>query len=86
VVVDEKKGDSEGQDPILPIELQAAYLRVVERDFEKVKRDIVKQAAIVQDFGDSRSAVVPWLQKTAFPSHLAGLTDDEIRGSFKLPS
>jgi hypothetical protein len=29
---------------------------------------------------------VPWLQKTAFPSHLAGLTDDEIKGSFKLPS
>ena len=29
---------------------------------------------------------MPWLEKTAFLSHLAGLTNDEIKGSFKLPS
>jgi len=40
----------------------------------------------VQGFGDSRSAQVPWLEKTAFLSHLEGLTSDEIKGLFKLPS
>jgi hypothetical protein len=87
-VVADKKEDSKGQSLVLlpPTELQEVYLREAEKDFEKVKDDVAKQAAIVQDPGDSRSAVVPWLQKTAFPSHIAGLADNEIKGSFKLPS
>jgi len=86
VVADKTKKDNKDQGVVPLTKLQEAYLREAEKDFEDVKDDIAKQAAIVQDFGDSRSAVVPWLQKTAFPSHIAGLTDDEIKGSFKLPS
>ena len=61
-------------------------LEKIKKDFESVKGDIVEQASIVQGFGDSKSAQVPWLEKTAFPSHLAGLTNNEIKGSFKLLS
>ena len=68
-------------------EPRKAYLKGLEKDIvEGVNNDIAEQASIVQDFEDSRSAQVPWLKKTAFPSHLAGLTDNEIKGSFKLPS
>ena len=28
---------------------------------------------------------MPWLERTAFPSHLAGLKDDEIKSSHELP-
>jgi hypothetical protein len=49
-------------------------LEKIKKDFESVKGDIVEQASIVQGFGDSKSAQVPWLEKTAFLSYLAGLT------------
>ena len=54
-------------------------------DYQDVKGDITEQAGIVQDFRDSRSARVPWLERTGFPSHLAGLRDEEIRSSYQLP-
>lgn len=50
-----------------------------------VKDDVEKQASIVHDFGDSRSARVPWLERTAFPSHLAKLKNEEIKSSYDLP-
>lgn len=53
----------------------------LENDYQDVKGDIEKQATIVQDFGDSRSAWVPWLERTGFPSHLVGLKDKEIKSS-----
>lgn len=40
----------------------------------------------MQDFGDSRLARVPWLERMAFPSYMASLKYGENRGSFKLPS
>ncbi|KFY69216.1 hypothetical protein V496_00425 [Pseudogymnoascus sp. VKM F-4515 (FW-2607)] len=57
----------------------------LENDYLDVKGDIEKQATIVQDFGDSRSARVPWLERTGFPSHLVGLKDEEIKSSSQLP-
>lgn len=58
----------------------------LEDEYEAVKDDIIEQASIVQDLGDSRSAQVPWLERTAFPSHIASLKDEEFKGSSKLPS
>ncbi|KFZ04211.1 hypothetical protein V501_09223 [Pseudogymnoascus sp. VKM F-4519 (FW-2642)] len=57
----------------------------LENDYQDVKGDIEKQATIVQDFGDSRSAQVPWLERTGFPGHLVGLKDEEIKSSSQLP-
>ena len=51
----------------------------LEADYKGVKDDIEKQASVVHDFGDSKSARVPWLERTAFPSHLVGLQDEEIK-------
>jgi hypothetical protein len=42
MVVDDEKGGSEGQGPVPSTEPQEAYLREAEKDFEKVKGDIVK--------------------------------------------
>lgn len=57
----------------------------LESDYQDVKGDFAEQAGIVQDFGDSRSAREPWLDRTGFLSHLAGLRDEEIRSSYQLP-
>jgi hypothetical protein len=40
---------------------------------------------VVHDFGDSRAERVLWLERTDFPSHLAGLKDEEIKSSYTLP-
>jgi hypothetical protein len=57
----------------------------LEADYQGVKDDIAQEAGVVRDFGDSRSARVPWLERTGFPSHLSGLRDEEIRSSYQLP-
>lgn len=57
----------------------------LENNYQDVKGYIEKQATIVQDFGDSRSARVPWLERIGFPSHLVGLKDEEIKSSSQLP-
>jgi hypothetical protein len=64
----------------------------LEKDCKGVKDDIEEQADIVQDFGDSRSARVPWLEKTALqfhltklPFHLVKLKDEEIKSLYELP-
>jgi hypothetical protein len=83
VVVDKKEDNSSGgngQGPMPLTEPQKASLEEIEKDFGGVKDDIAKQTGIVQGFEDSRSVRVPWLEKTAFPSHLASPTDDEIKG------
>ena len=67
------------------IEGERALFERLEKDYKGVKDDIKEQASIVHDFGDSRSARVPWLERTAFPSHLARLKDEEIKSSYKLP-
>ena len=66
-VVIEQEDEKEGGDQQGPIQLtepQKAYLEEIEKDFEGIKDDIVEQASIVQGFGNSRSAQVPWLEKT----------------------
>jgi hypothetical protein len=40
---------------------------------------------VVHDFGDSWSERVPWLERPAFPSHLARLQDKEIKSLYALP-
>ena len=45
----------------------------------------MEQASVVQGFGDSRSERAPWLERLAFPSHLEGLSDIEIKSSYTLP-
>jgi Orsellinic acid/F9775 biosynthesis cluster protein D/Helicase conserved C-terminal domain/DEAD/DEAH box helicase len=64
---------------------EKAYFKEVEADYRQVKEEIAIQAGIVHDFEDSRSSKVPWLERTAFPSHIAGLTDNEIHASYCLP-
>jgi superfamily II DNA or RNA helicase len=70
--------------PLTPAE--RTLFAKLEEDVKKVKGEIEEQAGIVHDFEDSRSSRVPWLEKLAFPSHLAGLKDSEIYASYKLPS
>jgi hypothetical protein len=69
-------------------ELTAAemeYCNRLEEDYSGVKDDLMEQAGVVQGFGDSRSARIPWLERVAFPSHLEGLGDEEIKSSYTLP-
>jgi hypothetical protein len=65
---------------------EKAYFEKIEEDFEKVKEEVAREAGIVHDFEDSRASRVPWLERTGFPSHLKGLFDEEIYGSYKVPS
>jgi hypothetical protein len=58
----------------------------LEKDNKDVKGDIEEQASVVHDFWDSKSESIPWLETTRFPSHMARLRDEEIQGSYKLPS
>lgn len=48
----------------------------LEKDYRNVRADIEEQASIVHDFGDSKSDRIPWLERTGFPYHLAGLKDN----------
>lgn len=48
-------------------------------------RDLEEQASVVRDFGVSRAERVLWLERTDFPSHLAGLKDEEIKSSYTVP-
>jgi Lhr-like helicase len=68
-----------------PTVAEDTYFQRVEDDYARVEGDLRQQAQVVRDFGDSKSARVPWLERTAFPSHLAGLKDDEIKRSYELP-
>jgi hypothetical protein len=59
--------------------------RKLEEDYAGVKDDLMEQAGVVQGFGDSRSARIPWLDRLALPSHLEGLGDAEVKSSYTLP-
>jgi superfamily II DNA helicase RecQ len=92
VVVDKEVLDKEKSgvsktvgDPALSIEPEKELFAELERDYEDAKGDLEEQASVVHDFGDSRSERVPWLERTNFPSHLAGLKDTEIKSSYALP-
>jgi hypothetical protein len=74
-----------GQALTLCMEDERGLFERLDKDCKGLKDHIIEQASIVQDFGESRSARVPWLEQTAFPSHLAKLKDEEIKSSYELP-
>ena len=63
-----------------------------ERLFERLGSDVLNAAwsakgggdCVVEEF-DSKMSRVPWLERTGFPAHLAGLRDKEISSSYQLP-
>ena len=63
-----------------------------ERLFERLGSDVLNAAwsakgggdCVVEEF-DSKMSRVPWLERTGFPAHLAGLCDKEISSSYQLP-
>lgn len=57
----------------------------MEKEYLNVTEEVRKEANVVHDFGNSRSARIPWLERTGFPNHLAGLMDDEVKGSYRIP-
>jgi hypothetical protein len=69
---------------VLLVQPEKELFEKLEEDYKAVKDDLEEQASVVQDF-DSKSARVPWLERTQFVSYLATLKDKEIRGSYKLP-
>jgi hypothetical protein len=44
--------------------LEEELFKKLEKDPQEVKRDLEEQAIVVQDFGDSRAARIPWLERT----------------------
>ena len=65
---------------------EKANFETIEEDLERVKEEVSKGAGIVHDFEDSRASRVPWLERMTLPSHLKDLFDEEIYGSYKVPS
>ena len=82
---EEERISREGVRKLPLTDLEKACFRTLEEDHQKTKGNIIKQASIVHDFGDSRSARVPWLERTDFPFHLGKLKDEEIKSSYELP-
>ena len=81
-----KRGRSKhAQDSEQVTETEKELFEKLEEDHNRVKDDVEEQAGVVYDFGESRSARIPWLKRTAFPSHLAKLKDEEIKSSYELP-
>ena len=82
-----EQGLSAAAEEGLPLaEREKTYFEQIKDDYKKVKEEIAKEAGIVHGFEDSRSARVPWLERTGFPFHLNGLLDEEIHDSYKVPS
>jgi hypothetical protein len=67
-------------------EVEKACFEKIKADYQKIEEEIAKEAGIVHDFEDSRSAQVLWLEKMGFPFHLKDLLDADIYSSHKLPS
>ena len=53
-------------------------------DCKHVRSDLEREARVVDGFGDSRSARIPWLERTGFVHHLQGLDGREIQRSHNL--
>lgn len=54
-------------------------------DMQKAARDLEGKAAVVEDAGTARADRQLWLRETGFALHLRGLSDAEIKSSYKLP-
>ncbi len=57
----------------------------LKKESTAVKGNFIGMRGNVEAF-NSKTARVPWLERTGFPSHLVGLKDEEIRSSYQLPS
>lgn len=57
----------------------------LEDDVNNAKREVKEGGIVVKEF-DSKTSRVPWLERTGFISHLAGLLDVEIKSSYQLPN
>ena len=60
---------AEDDDPAEPTAV-AALFAALQQDLATARADAAKRAGIVQDAQGSRSARVPWLERTSFPHHL----------------
>lgn len=80
---DEGRGSARAGAPLT--EHEKELFSSLEEDYKGAVQQIQDQAGIVQGFGDSRSERVPWLERTGFHYHLAGLQDKEIWSSYRLP-
>ena len=54
-------------------------------DMQKAARHLEGKAAVVEDAGTARADRQLWLRETGFALHLRGLSDAEIKSSYKLP-
>jgi hypothetical protein len=70
--------------PPLALAKQALFASL-EHSASTIEQDITEQTGIVRDLNASRTERVPWLEKTGFPSYLAGLQDSQIKSAYKLP-
>ncbi len=52
---------------------------------DNAKREVKEGGMVVKEF-DSKMSRVPWLERTGFVLHLAGLRDAEIKSSYQLPN
>jgi hypothetical protein len=68
-----------GNKPPLTTTAEEKYFRKVEYDYAKVEDYSRQQASVVHDFEESKSARIPLLERTAFPSQWVGLKDEEIQ-------
>lgn len=68
-----------------PSEEERRMLEGLRKDMRQANRDLDAKAAAVEGPGQGRGEMERWLVHTGFPVHLQGLSDDEIRSSFRLP-
>jgi hypothetical protein len=73
-------------DPLPLTDAEQALFSHLKQDTRIAQEDILDEATIVQYTKNIRSERIPWLERTGFPSHLAGLRDTEIQRSYQLPS
>ena len=90
----DKRGDDVGFGGTCSVKGQAAAGVEEERLFARLEGDMAAAAlqlanqgryGVVEDF-ELKTSRVPWLERTGFPSHLAGLSDKEVKSSYRLPN
>ena len=90
----DKRGDDVGFGETHSVKGQAAAGVEEERLFGRLEGDMTAAALQLADQGehgvakdfDLKTSRVPWLERTGFPSHLAGLSDKEVKSSYRLPN
>ena len=61
------------------------FFKLLDQDAAIAEGDAKAEANIVHGFDGHRSAVVPWLRRTAIEEHTRGLKKDEMHASFAVP-